>query len=35
MHRPLRHEIVMDVDADAGEIILTLHWKGGVQDPEA
>lgn len=28
--RTLIHEIVVDVDADAGEIILTLHWKGGV-----
>jgi Recombinase zinc beta ribbon domain len=28
--RTLLHEIVVDVDADAGEIILTLHWKGGV-----
>jgi len=27
--RTLIHEIVVDVDADAGEIILTLHWKGG------
>jgi hypothetical protein len=25
--RTLIHEIVVDVDADAGEIILTLHWK--------
>ena len=28
--RTLLHEIVADVDADGGEIILTLHWKGGV-----
>lgn len=28
--RTLLHEIVVDVDAEAGEIILTLHWKGGV-----
>ena len=28
--RTLLHEIVVDVDADAGEVILTLHWKGGV-----
>ena len=28
--RTLLHEIIVDVDADAGEIILTLHWKGGV-----
>ena len=28
--RTLLHEIVVDVDAAAGEIILTLHWKGGV-----
>jgi DNA invertase Pin-like site-specific DNA recombinase len=28
--RTLLHEIVVDVDADAGEIILTMHWKGGV-----
>ena len=28
--RTLLHEIVVDVDAQAGEIILTLHWKGGV-----
>ena len=28
--RTLIHEIMVDVDADAGEIILTLHWKGGV-----
>jgi hypothetical protein len=27
--RTLLHEIVVDVDAEAGEIILTLHWKGG------
>jgi DNA invertase Pin-like site-specific DNA recombinase len=28
--RTLLHEIIVDVDAEAGEIILTLHWKGGV-----
>jgi hypothetical protein len=28
--RTLIHEIVVDVDADAGEIILVIHWKGGV-----
>jgi len=28
--RTLIYEIIVDVDADAGEIILTLHWKGGV-----
>lgn len=28
--RTLLHEIVVDVDADAGEVILTVHWKGGV-----
>ena len=28
--RTLLHEIVVDGDADAGEIILTPHWKGGV-----
>ena len=28
--RALLQEIVADVDAPAGEIILTLHWKGGV-----
>ena len=28
--RTLIHEMIVDVDADAGEIILTLHWKGGV-----
>ena len=25
---PLIHEV--DVDADAGEIIIVIHWKGGV-----
>ena len=29
--RTLPHEIVVDVDADGGEIILTLHWKGGIR----
>ena len=28
--RTLIHEVVVDVDADAGELILVLHWKGGV-----
>jgi DNA invertase Pin-like site-specific DNA recombinase len=28
--RTLIHEIVVDVDANAGEVILVIHWKGGV-----
>src|SRR5437899_92433 len=28
--RTLIHEVVVDVDADAGEVILLIHWKGGV-----
>jgi hypothetical protein len=28
--RTLIHEIVVDVDAAAGEVILVIHWKGGV-----
>jgi len=28
--RTLIHEVVVDVDAEAGEIILVVHWKGGV-----
>jgi DNA invertase Pin-like site-specific DNA recombinase len=28
--RTLIHETVVDIDAEAGEIILTIHWKGGV-----
>jgi len=28
--RTLIDEIVVDVDADAGEVILVIHWKGGV-----
>ena len=28
--RTLIHEIAVDVDADAGEVILAIHWKGGV-----
>jgi DNA invertase Pin-like site-specific DNA recombinase len=28
--RSLIHEVVADVDAEAGEIILIIHWKGGV-----
>jgi hypothetical protein len=28
--RTLIQEIVVDVDAEAGELILIVHWKGGV-----
>jgi DNA invertase Pin-like site-specific DNA recombinase len=28
--RTLIHEIVVDIDGDAGEVILVIHWKGGV-----
>jgi hypothetical protein len=28
--RTLIHEIVVDVNAEAGELILIIHWKGGV-----
>jgi DNA invertase Pin-like site-specific DNA recombinase len=28
--RTLIHEIVVDIDADAGEVILVIHWKGAV-----
>ncbi len=28
--RTLIHEVVVDVDAEAAEIILIIHWKGGV-----
>jgi hypothetical protein len=28
--RSLVHEVVVDADAEAGEIILVIHWKGGV-----
>src|SRR5262249_26991725 len=28
--RTLIEEIVVDVDAEAGELILIIHWKGGV-----
>jgi DNA invertase Pin-like site-specific DNA recombinase len=28
--RTLIHEVVVDVDAEAGEVILVIHWKGGV-----
>ena len=28
--RTVSHEIVADVDAEAGEIILVVHWQGGV-----
>jgi hypothetical protein len=26
--RTLIHEVVVDVDADAGEVLLLIHWKG-------
>jgi len=28
--RTLIHEVVVDVDESAGEVVLALHWKGGV-----
>ena len=28
--RTLIHEVVVDVDADAGEVLLLIHWNGGV-----
>jgi DNA invertase Pin-like site-specific DNA recombinase len=28
--RTLIHEVIADVDAKAGEILLTIHWRGGV-----
>jgi DNA invertase Pin-like site-specific DNA recombinase len=28
--RTLIHEVVVDVDADASEVVLLIHWKGGV-----
>jgi len=28
--RTLIHEVVVDVDADAGHLIMVIHWKGGV-----
>ena len=28
--RTLIHEIVVDIDAAAGEVLLVIHWKGGV-----
>jgi DNA invertase Pin-like site-specific DNA recombinase len=28
--RTLIHELIVDVDADAGEVILVIHWSGGV-----
>ena len=28
--RTLIHEVVVDVDAEAGEVVLLIHWKGGV-----
>src|SRR5207245_11510155 len=27
--RTLIHEVVVDVDAERGELILIIHWKGG------
>ena len=27
--RTLIHELIVDVDADAGEVILVIHWSGG------
>jgi hypothetical protein len=28
--RTLIHEVVVDVDASAGEVIMIIHWKGGL-----
>src|SRR5262249_15525826 len=28
--RTVIHEILVDVDADAGEVMLLIHWQGGV-----
>ena len=28
--RTLIHEVIVDVDAEAGEVILLIHWQGGV-----
>jgi hypothetical protein len=28
--RTLIHEVVVDVDAEAGEVLLLIHWQGGV-----
>ncbi len=28
--RTLIHEVVVDVNAEAGEVILIIHWKGGI-----
>jgi hypothetical protein len=28
--RTLIHEVVVDVDAEVGEVILIIHWKGGL-----
>jgi DNA invertase Pin-like site-specific DNA recombinase len=28
--RTVIHEIVVDVDADVGEVILLIHWQGGI-----
>jgi DNA invertase Pin-like site-specific DNA recombinase len=28
--RTLIHEVIADVDAEAGEVILIIHWRGGI-----
>src|SRR5262249_40166682 len=28
--RTVIHEVIIDVDAEAGEVILLIHWQGGV-----
>ena len=28
--RTLIHEVIVDVDAEVGEVILLIHWQGGV-----
>lgn len=28
--RTLIHEVIVDVEAEAGEVVLVIHWKGGV-----
>lgn len=28
--RTLIHEVVVDIDTDASEVVLVIHWKGGV-----
>jgi DNA invertase Pin-like site-specific DNA recombinase len=28
--RTLIHEIIVDIDADAAEVVLVIHWQGGV-----